>query len=177
MYSIGDKVVHPMHGAGIMESIINKKINGVTRSYYVLKLFVNNMQVLIPVETCDEIGVRPIVDSMTANNVISSIKNIKVTDESNWNKRYRDNMLNLKSGDVMKVAQVVKSLSLREQERGLSAGERKMLNSAKQILISELVLAKSGSTDKDYSQVEHEINNVILGISPNQTSTTGSFLS
>lgn len=177
MYSIGDKVVHPMHGAGVMESIINKKINGVTRSYYVLKLFVNNMQVLIPVETCDEIGVRPIVDSMTANNVISSIRNIEVVDEANWNKRYRDNMLNLKSGDVMKVAQVVKGLSLREQQRGLSAGERKMLNSAKQILISELVLAKSGGTDKDYSEIEHEINNVILGVSPNQTNITGSLLS
>ena len=157
IYMAGDKVVHPMHGAGIIDGTIEKKLNGVIRNYYRLKLYTNNMEVLIPVETSDEIGVRPVVDASVADNVMSSIHSIEVLPENNWNKRYRDNMLHLKSGDLMQVAFVVKSLTQRDNQKGLSTGEKKMLNSAKQILISEIVLAKSA----DYRDIEEKVDEAI----------------
>ncbi len=157
MYSIGDKVVHPMHGAGIVESITEQKIGGVKRNYYVLKLCANNMLVMVPVANSDEIGLRPVINEEMANEVISAISSIELSEENNWNKRYRDNMVYLKSGDLMQVAKVIKSLVLRDREKGLSTSERKMLSNAKQILISEMVLAKS----MPYEEIESMINSNI----------------
>ena len=145
MYQIGDKIVHPMHGAGVIDEIVSKKMNGVIRDYYNLKLPTGTMMVLIPVDHSDEIGVRPIIDAQRADELIEILRSIEVDMTQNWNHRYRENMIRLKSGDLMEVARVVKSLMLRDSARGLSTGERKMLHSAKQILISELVLAKECS--------------------------------
>ena len=143
MFQIGDKVVHPMHGAGIVESIVQKKVNGVMRDYYVLKLPVRAMVVMIPTENSEEIGVRPIVDREQADRVLEEIGSLQVEMTQNWNRRYRENMERLKSGDLFQVACVVKGLMLRDVDRGLSTGERKMLHSAKQILISEIVMCQS----------------------------------
>ena len=145
LYQIGDKIVHPMHGAGVIDEIVSKKMNGVIRDYYNLKLPTGTMMVLIPVDHSDEIGVRPIIDAQRADELIEILRSIEVDMTQNWNHRYRENMIRLKSGDLMEVARVVKSLMLRDSARGLSTGERKMLHSAKQILISELVLAKECS--------------------------------
>lgn len=158
MYQIGDKIVHPMHGAGIIDNIVRKKMNGVTRDYYNLKLPNSNMMVLIPTDHTDEIGVRPVVDSAYADEIIQSIQSIDVDVIQNWNHRYRENMVRLKSGDLTEVARVVKSLMLRETSRSLSTGERKMLHSAKQILISELVLSKNCS----YEDIETCINEAFV---------------
>lgn len=157
MYSVGDKIVHPMHGAGIIDSIIEKKLNGVSREYYVLKIPVGGLFVMIPTENSVEIGVRPIVDSGTADKIISAMAGIEIDMNQNWNRRYRENMLKIKSGELIEVATVVKGLMARETEKGLSTGERKMLHSAKQILISEIVLSKCLS----YEEVEQEINAVL----------------
>lgn len=154
MFRQGDKIVHPMHGAGIVESIVEQKVNGVTRQYYVLKLPVRSMVVMIPVDNCREIGVRPIIDSDQADHILDQISGIEVEFDPNWNRRYRDNMERLKSGDLLQVARVIKGLMLRDGERGLSTGERKMLQSAKEILISEIVLSQSVS----YEDVEQRIN-------------------
>lgn len=154
MYSIGDKVTHPMHGAGVISDIIEKTINGVTNKYYILKLPNNDMLVMIPVNTSDEIGVRPVMDVEHADAIIFAIKDMVIECDKNWSRRYRENMVKLKSGDLMQVAQVIKSLANREKERGLSTGERRMLNSAKQIFISEIVLAKSC----DYEEAERLLN-------------------
>lgn len=142
MFQIGDKIVHPMHGAGIVESIITKKVNGVVRDYYTLKLPVRAMLVMIPVETSGEIGVRPVVDSECAASVLTAIPTIQVDMTQNWNRRYRENMERLKSGDIFEVARVVKGLMRRDSRRGLSTGERKMLHNAKQIIISEIALVE-----------------------------------
>ena len=150
MFQVGDKIVHPMHGAGVIDSIVQKKVNGVVREYYILKLPVGGMLVMIPTEHCEEIGVRPVVKQEEADRVIAAIPSIEVDMTPNWNRRYRENMLRLKSGDLLEVARVVKGLMLREEERGLSTGERKMLHSAKQILISEIVLSQNAS----YEDVE-----------------------
>ena len=157
MFRQGDKVVHPMHGAGIVESIVEQKVNGITREYYVLKLPVRSMVVMIPVDNCVEIGVRPIIDSAQADHILNQLSGIEVEFDPNWNRRYRDNMERLKSGDLLQVAQVIKGLMLRDGERGLSTGERKMLHSAKEILISEIVLSQSAS----YEDVEQRINTAL----------------
>ena len=157
LFQIGDKVVHPMHGAGIVESIVQKKVNGVMREYYVLKLPVRAMVVMIPTENSEEIGVRPIVDREQADRVLEEIGSLQVEMTQNWNRRYRENMERLKSGDLFQVACVVKGLMLRDVDRGLSTGERKMLHSAKQILISEIVMCQSSS----YEVVEERINRAL----------------
>ena len=158
VFQVNDKIVHPMHGAGIVESIVQKKINNVTREYYILKLPVRAMVVMIPTENCDEIGVRPVITKEKADEVLNSFVDIEVEMTANWNRRYRENMDRLKSGDIREVACVVKGLMQRDGLRGgLSTGEHKMLISAKQILISELVLAQ-GST---YEEVEAVIDAVV----------------
>lgn len=142
-FQIGDKVVHPMYGAGILESVVQRKVGGVVRDYYIMKLPERSMVVMIPTENSEEIGVRPVIDCEQADRILASIPNIQVEMTSNWNHRYRENLERLKSGDLLEVAWVVKGLTQRETSRGLSTGERKMLHSARQILISELVLSKS----------------------------------
>lgn len=157
MFQVGDKIVHPMHGAGVIDGIVENKVNGILRSYYVLKLPIGGMMVMIPTENCVEIGVRPIIDKEQGDEVIKAISKIEVEMDQNWNRRYRDNMSRLKSGDLLEVAHVVKGLMLRDVTRGLSNGERKMLHSAKQILISELVLSQSSS----YEEIEERINRAL----------------
>ena len=154
MFQIGDKIVHPMHGAGIVESIVQKKVNGVVREYYVLKLPVRAMVVMVPTEHCEEIGVRPILEPEQAAQVMEALPSIQVEMTQNWSRRYRENMERLKSGNLLEVARVIKGLMQRDVARGLSTGERKMLHSAKQILISEIVMCQGGS----YDAVEERIN-------------------
>lgn len=158
MYHVGDKIVHPMHGAGVIDAIVKKKMNGVTRDYYTLKLPTGSMMVLIPTDHTDEIGVRPVIDSRKADEILCAMREIDVDMTQNWNHRYRENMLRLKSGDLTEVARVVKGLMRREEDRGLSTGERKMLHSAKQILISELVLSKNSS----YEDMEAQVNSALI---------------
>lgn len=157
MFQIGDKVVHPMHGAGIVDSIVQKKVNGVMREYYVLKLPVRAMVVMVPTENCKEIGVRPIVDREQADRVLAAIPDIQVEMTQNWNRRYRENMERIKSGDLFEVARVVKGLMLRDVQKGLSTGERKMLHSAKQILISEIVMCQSSSYEDVEACIDHAL--------------------
>ncbi|MBU5229134.1 CarD family transcriptional regulator [Intestinimonas butyriciproducens] len=157
MFQVGDKIVHPMHGAGVIDSIVTKKVNGVVRDYYILKLPVGGMLVMIPTSNSEEIGVRPVVDKDEADRLIASMPDIEVDMTQNWNRRYRENMMRIKSGDLLEVAKVVKGLMLRDVDRGLSTGERKMLHSAKQILISELVLSQNTS----YEDVEARINTAL----------------
>lgn len=158
MFQVGDKIVHPMHGAGVIDSIVSEKRNGVVREYYQLKLPVGGMLVMIPTQNSQEIGVRPVVDKDEADRIIAAMPDIQVDMNQNWNRRYRENMLRLKSGNLIEVARVVKGLMLRDGDRGLSTGERKMLHSAKQILISEIVLSQSSS----YEEVEARINTALL---------------
>ena len=101
---------------------------------------------------------RPIVDADEAEKILGSIPGLEIEMTQNWNKRYRENMLKIKSGNLLEVAAVVKGLMQRDKERGLSTGERKMLHSAKQILISEIVLSESAS----YEEVEERLNSALV---------------
>ena len=150
MFRIGDKIVHPMHGAGIVDQIVTRKVNGVLRDYYSLKL-------PLPTESCGEIGVRSILSGDETERVLGKIPDLQVEMDTNWNHRYRENMERLKSGDLLEVAKVAKGLMLRDARRGLSTGERKMLHSARQILISEIGLAQSIS----YQEAEDRMDRAL----------------
>lgn len=154
VFQIGDKIVHPMHGAGVVDEIVTRKVNGVLRDYYSLKLPVGGMLVMIPKESCGIIGVRSILSGDETEQVLCTISELKVEMDANWNHRYRANMERLKSGNLLEVAKVAKGLMLREARRGLSTGERKMLHSAKQILISEVGLAQSISYQEAEDRIE-----------------------
>lgn len=154
MFQVGDKIVHPMHGAGVIDEITTRKINGVVRDYYILKLPVGGMLVMVPTENSEGIGMRPVMTRLEANQIFDALPDMEVDADPNWNRRYRENMVRLKSGNLLEVARVMKTLMLRDGERGLSTGERKMLHSAKQILISEIVMAEGSS----YEDVERRID-------------------
>ena len=143
MYKIGDRIVYPMHGAGVIEAIEERDILGLVQKYYVLKIPVGDMKVMIPISNMKNVGIRDVINSSIAEEVLLVFKeDVEEKKESNWNKRYRDNMDKLKTGDIFKVAEVVHTLMIRERDKGLSTGEKKMLGNAKQILVSELVLAR-----------------------------------
>lgn len=157
MYNLGDKVVYPMHGAGVIESMESKEILGETKNYYVLKMPIGEMKLMIPVDNVDSIGLRNIIDQESVDVVIDILKQGAVLNDSNWNKRYRDNLLKMKTGDIYEVAHVVKDLAFRDKEKGLSTGEKKMLISAKQMIVSEIAL----STNEEGINVEEFLDKII----------------
>ena len=157
MFNVGDKIVYPMHGAGTIDSIEEKDILGEKQSYYILKM-PSNVKVMIPTAKAEEVGVRNIIDKQSAEKVFTVLSQDETEMEKNWNKRYRDNMDKMKSGDIYEVADVVRNLSFKQKEKGLSTGEKKMLNNAKQILVSELVLAEHATQDEVEELVDNKIN-------------------
>lgn len=156
MYSVNDKIFCPMHGAGIIDNIENIDLNGKLNKYYVISLIGSNMKIKVPVENESSL-IRAITDKENAQIVLESIKLLEINETVNWTKRYRENMDRLKTGDMLETAKVLKALIIRNKTKTLSAGERKMLHSTKQILISELVLA----LDKDSIEIEEYIYDAI----------------
>ncbi len=148
MYSIGDKVVHPMHGAGIIKDIKKIVLAGVEREYYVVCFIVGNMISDIPVDGCEKIGIRDVISKSDAKKVLDFFRSYEIGNDVNWNKRQRENMEKLKSGDIYRVAGVLKELMCREKRKGLSTSERKTLGSARQIILSELIMSQvAGEND------------------------------
>lgn len=148
VFKVGDRVVYPMHGAGIIEAIEDKEVLGQRQTYYIMRLPIGDMTVMIPTKGAEEIGIRQVIGEKELEEVFAILRADRTQMSSNWNRRYRANTEKLKTGDVYEVAEVVRNLTIRDREKGLSTGERKMLDSARQILISELVLARSVSEDE-----------------------------
>ncbi len=157
MFNVGDKVVYPMHGAGTIEAIEEKDILGEKQAYYIIKM-PGEVKCMVPTVKAEEIGVRDIIDKETANKVFRVLEQDSTEMSMNWNKRYRDNMDKMKSGDAYEIADVVRNLSFKQKEKGLSTGEKKMLLNAKQILVSELILAEHSSADEVEQLVDNTIN-------------------
>ena len=157
MYNVGDKVVYPMHGAGVIDSIEEKEILGEKQSYYILKM-PGEVKVMVPTSKAEQQGIRNVIDKTEAEKVINVLEQDETEMEKNWNKRYRDNMDKMKSGNIYEIADVVRNLSFKQKEKGLSTGEKKMLHNAKQILVSELVLAEHSTKDEVEELVDNKIN-------------------
>lgn len=157
MFNVGDKIVYPMHGAGTIDAIEEKDILGEKQAYYIIKM-PGEVKVMVPTTKAEEIGVRNIIDKESAGKVIQILEENETEMSHNWNKRYRDNMEKMKSGDIYEVADVVRNLAFKQKEKGLSTGEKKMLNNAKQILVSELVLAEHASQDDVEQLIDNKIN-------------------
>lgn len=157
MFNVGDFIVYPMHGAGTIDAIEEKDILGEKQSYYILKM-PGEVKVMVPTDKAEQIGVRNIIDKSSASKVFEILEEDETEMSMNWNKRYRDNMEKMKSGDIYEVADVVRNLSFKQKEKGLSTGEKKMLLNAKQILVSELVLAERSSYEEMENIVDNKIN-------------------
>ena len=155
-YKIGDKVVYPMHGAGIIEAIERHEVLGHAQEYYVMRMPVGDLKVMIPVDSAISVGLRGVIEESEIDNVIEVLRAQGRGMSTNWNKRYRANLEKMKTGDIYEVAGVVQGLAFRDREKGLSAGERKMLESARQILVSELVLAK-GVNEETVNQLVDDV--------------------
>lgn len=141
-YKIGDKIVYPLYGAGVIAEITEREFLGEVKTYYLLKLSYGKMEILVPVDTASALGVRNIIAREMVDKVLEILKSSCVEEEKkNWNKRYHGNMDKLRSGDILQAAEVYKILFQRNRVRLLSSGEMKLMNSAKQILFSELMLA------------------------------------
>lgn len=156
MFNVGDKIVYPMHGAGVIDAIEEKDILGEKQAYYILKM-PGEVKVMVPTAKAEDIGVRSIIDKNSAEKVFGVLEANETEMSMNWNKRYRDNMDKMKSGDIYEVADVVRNLSFKQKEKGLSTGEKKMLTNAKQILVSELVLTEHASQEEIEEIVDNKI--------------------
>lgn len=157
MFNMGDYIVYPMHGAGTVDAIEEKNILGEKQSYYIIKM-PGEVKVMVPTAKAEEVGVRSIIDKNSAQRVFKILEEDETEMSQNWNKRYRDNMDKMKSGDIYEVADVVRNLTFKQKEKGLSTGEKKMLLNARQILISELALVESSTQD----EVENLVDNTML---------------
>lgn len=142
MYKAGDKILYPLHGAGVIRQIKPCEVLGQTKDYYLLRVPCGNMEVMIPVDSSDDIGVRPVVSNEEIDEVISVLKDQSTEMCGNWNKRYRENMDKIKTGKILLVAEIVRNLTRIDRRNKLSAGEKKMLSNARKILISEIMLVK-----------------------------------
>lgn len=153
MFDVGDKVVYPMHGAGIIESIEEKEILGEKRKYFIMKMPIGEMKVMIPVDNVEEIGIREVVEEEKLEEVLEELKIGMTKMPQNWNRRFRLNNDRIKTGDILEITAVVRNLMILDIEKGLSTGEKKMLSSATQMLYSEMVL----STDRDVDSIEKQV--------------------
>jgi CarD family transcriptional regulator len=143
-FRVGDKVVYPHHGAAIIEKLEKREMFGEKREYYILKLSHQDLTLMVPTDATDEVALRPVTPAKELPKVLKELKKHEpTTNTTNWSRRFKANVEKLKSGDIYKVAEVVRSLHQRDKEKGLAAGEKRMLNQARKILVSELTFAKN----------------------------------
>jgi CarD family transcriptional regulator len=148
-FTVGETVVYPNHGAAVIQDIETRTIKGTDKEYLVLKIIgQNDLVVRVPAENLDLVGVRDVVDQAGLDKVFGVLRAPHTEEPTNWSRRYKANLEKLHSGSVLKVAEVVRDLWRRERDRGLSAGEKRMLAKARQILVSELALAEKVEEDR-----------------------------
>lgn len=156
-FAVGDKVVYPHHGAAVVERIENKVVFGEEREYLVLRLAYGELTLNVPADNIEGVGLREVIDLDEVEEVYEVLRSKDVRMPTNWSRRFKNHVEKLKSGDVYQVAEVVRNLSLRDREKGLSAGEKKMLSQARQILVSELIFAIDGSQEEAEAQLDRAL--------------------
>ncbi len=155
MFSVGDLAVYPAHGVGVIEKIENQEISGCEQDFYVMRILDNNMIIMIPTNNVNNVGLREIINKRELPKLFSILKKRDVTlDNQTWNRRYREYMDKIKTGSVFEVAEVYRDLLILRVEKDLSFGERKMLETARTLLIKEISLAK----DIGESQVKKDLD-------------------
>ncbi|MEE8601657.1 CarD family transcriptional regulator [Euzebya tangerina] len=156
-YSVGDTVVYPHHGAAVIEREETRKLLGEERSYLVLRLTYGDLTIKVPADQTDEVGLRNVCDDQEIEEVLDVLRLRGAKVPTNWSRRFKANNEKLKGGDIMKVSEVVRDLSLREMDKGLSAGEKRMLSKARQVLVSEL----AASLEKEDEEAEAYLDEVL----------------
>ena len=148
MYKVGDKVVYPHHGAGTVVKKETREVLGEKREYLTIKILHNDMTVNVPADNADRVGLRKVIDEQMVSKVLKALTGSGTTMPKNWNRRFKHNRDKMKTGDIFELAEVVRNLSLRDHEKGLSTGEKQMFVKAKKILASELMYAKEMDEDE-----------------------------
>ncbi|MGH8932339.1 MAG: CarD family transcriptional regulator [Egibacteraceae bacterium] len=156
-YAVGDTVVYPHHGAAVIEKHEKRTLEGQERDYLVLRLTYGDLTLMVPTDATDEVGLRDVVSQKEVDEVFDVLRRRDGSMPTNWSRRFKANYEKLKSGDIFQVAEVVRNLALRERDKGLSAGEKRMLTKARQILVSEL----SAAIKKSDEQTEELIDGVL----------------
>lgn len=155
MFRSGDLAVYPAHGVGVIEAIEEREISGRQQTFYIMRLLDNNMIIMIPTQNAANVGLRGIVDGQAVAAIYEILaKKERVVEHQTWNRRYRDYMEKIKTGSLIQVAEVLRDLTLLKNDKDLSFGERKMLDTAKNLLIKELAIAEN----KDAAKIEAKIN-------------------
>jgi len=150
----GDTVVHPEHGAAVIEDLRERDFLGERKKYFVLRLAYGDLTLMVPVESTPDVGLRRVVAKKGVTKVLDVLRQDESKMASNWSRRFKNNIEKLRSGDIYQVAEVVRNLAIRERQKGLSAGEKRMLTKARQILVSELVFATGSDEEKAEGMIE-----------------------
>jgi CarD family transcriptional regulator len=143
VFQKGDKVVYPTHGAGVIEGLEYKNVDGQDLTYYVLNIPIGNLRISVSAKNAENLGIREIMPRDLLIQTISQVRYLPVHMSDNWNQRYKDNMAKIKTGNLLEVCEVFRNLRLREKGRSLSSAEKKVLSTAKQIILSEIILSHS----------------------------------
>ncbi len=157
-YRVGDTVVYPHHGAAVIEKCEKRTLKGEERDYLVLRLTYGDLTLMVPADATDEVGLRDVVSKREVDEVFEVLSRRDGTMPTNWSRRFKANYEKLKSGDIFQVAEVVRNLALRERDKGLSAGEKRMLTKSKQILVSELSAAIRKSDDETEALIDQKLS-------------------
>ena len=160
MYKVGDKVVYPHHGAGTVVKKESREILGEKRDYLTIKILHNDMTVNVPAENAEKVGLRKVIDEQMVAKVLKALTGNGTNMPKNWNRRFKHNRDKMKTGDIFELAEVVRNLSLRDHEKGLSTGEKQMFVKAKKILASELMYAKDMDEDEAAEWLDDVLSDV-----------------
>ena len=157
MFKIGDKIVYPNHGAGTIDSIEKKEFLGEEKEYYILKMPIGSMDISIPISNIEKMNIRDVIGKKEGDEILKILDEAPTEMNDNWNVRYRENQEILKTGDIYKIAVMVRNLAILDKEKGLSTTEKKLLNRARRIMASELVMAGSLETQKAEEMIDESI--------------------
>jgi CarD family transcriptional regulator len=160
LFKVGAKVVYPHHGAGTVVKKESREVLGQKREYLTIRILHNDMTVQVPADNAEAVGLRPVIDEKMVEVVVKALRGGGTQMPKNWNRRFKHNRDKMKTGDVLELAEVVRNLSLRDHEKGLSTGEKQMFVKAKKILASELMYAKGMDAEEAAEWLEGVLSNV-----------------
>src|SRR4051794_13152678 len=160
LFKVGDKVVYPHHGAGTVVKKEQREVLGQKREYLTIKILHNDMTVNVPCENAEKVGLRGVIDEQMVEKVLKALQGSGTVMPKNWNRRFKHNRDKMKTGDIFELAEVVRNLSLRDHEKGLSTGEKQMFVKAKKILVSELMYAKG----MDEEEAAEWLDDILAGV-------------